>query len=165
VAKGKKSKSYLPKHIMGVKVPKTLRKGKVGEFLSTPVGQAIVAEALLVAGGGLMAQGKGRKSITRKFLRHPGSRLAGLKHETGDAAHRVPEAGAAFAYALREAARAFTEALHTGPGGEAPAWQPEHDIGRQSPPVPATSAASGGGGAKKKRTEALGESLGDARAH
>jgi hypothetical protein len=41
----KKSRSFLPKRIAGVKVPKKARKGRFGELLVSPSGQAAIAEA------------------------------------------------------------------------------------------------------------------------
>ena len=39
-------KSFLPKKIAGVKVPKKARKGRFGELLASPSGQAAIAEAV-----------------------------------------------------------------------------------------------------------------------
>jgi hypothetical protein len=41
----KKSRNVLPKRIAGVKVPKKARKGRFGELLVSPSGQAAIAEA------------------------------------------------------------------------------------------------------------------------
>lgn len=38
-------KLKLPKRIAGIKIPKTIRKGPVGEFMSSPAGQLVIAEA------------------------------------------------------------------------------------------------------------------------
>ncbi|THD75131.1 MAG: hypothetical protein E7812_17835 [Phenylobacterium sp.] len=42
----KKIKSFLPKKIAGVKVPKSVRRGRFGELLASPTGQALIAEAV-----------------------------------------------------------------------------------------------------------------------
>lgn len=42
----KKTRSYLPKRIAGVKVPKSVRKGRLGELLASPEGPALLADAL-----------------------------------------------------------------------------------------------------------------------
>ena len=42
----KKTRSFLPKKIAGVKVPKSVRKGRFGELLASPTGQALIAEAV-----------------------------------------------------------------------------------------------------------------------
>ena len=43
----------LPKRIAGVKVPKVLRHGTVTEFLNSPVGRFVLAEALIAAAAAL----------------------------------------------------------------------------------------------------------------
>jgi len=44
---GKKAK--LPKRLLGVKLPKAIRKGPIGNFLGSSGGQIMIAEALLAA--------------------------------------------------------------------------------------------------------------------
>ncbi|HVF16542.1 MAG TPA: hypothetical protein VNA21_06505, partial [Steroidobacteraceae bacterium] len=50
-----KRKLKLPKKIAGVKIPKAVRKGPVGQFLNSSAGQLLVAEALIAAGGAFFA--------------------------------------------------------------------------------------------------------------
>ena len=50
-------KLKLPKRIAGIKIPKTIRKGSVGEFMSSPAGQLVIAEALVAAAGVGLAPG------------------------------------------------------------------------------------------------------------
>ena len=45
----KKTQNYLPKRIAGVKVPKSVRKGPLGELIASPEGPALIAEAVMVA--------------------------------------------------------------------------------------------------------------------
>jgi hypothetical protein len=45
----KKMKIKLPKRVAGVKIPKVIRKGPVGEFLNSGAGQVILAETLVAA--------------------------------------------------------------------------------------------------------------------
>lgn len=45
----KKNQSFLPKKIAGVKVPKSVRKGPLGELIASPAGPALIAEAVMVA--------------------------------------------------------------------------------------------------------------------
>ena len=47
----RKRKMKLPKRIAGMKIPKGIRKGPIGTFLSSSGGQLVIAEALLAAGG------------------------------------------------------------------------------------------------------------------
>jgi len=44
-----KKTSYLPKKIAGVKVPKSVRKGPLGELIASPAGPALLAEAVMIA--------------------------------------------------------------------------------------------------------------------
>ena len=53
MAKKRKKKNYLPKRIAGVRVPKTVRRAPVGEFLTSAAGQAIIAALILRAGSRL----------------------------------------------------------------------------------------------------------------
>lgn len=45
----KKIKIKLPKRVAGVKIPKVIRKGAIGEFLNSGAGQVILAETLVAA--------------------------------------------------------------------------------------------------------------------
>lgn len=45
----KKNKSFLPKKIAGVKVPKSVRRGPLGELIASPTGPALIAEAVMAA--------------------------------------------------------------------------------------------------------------------
>jgi len=51
-----KAKSFLPKSIGGVKVPKLARKGKLGAFIASPKGQALIAEVVMAGVGMVMAK-------------------------------------------------------------------------------------------------------------
>jgi hypothetical protein len=45
----KKNQNFLPKRIAGVKVPKSVRKGPLGELIASPAGPALIAEAVMAA--------------------------------------------------------------------------------------------------------------------
>ncbi|MDB5442088.1 MAG: hypothetical protein JWP86_2625 [Phenylobacterium sp.] len=45
----KKNKGFLPKRIAGVKVPKSVRNGPLGELIASSAGPALIAEAVMVA--------------------------------------------------------------------------------------------------------------------
>ncbi len=118
MAKSRKKKDHLPKRIAGMKVPKSIRRGRVGKFLASPEGEALVLGLVATAGQRIIRKGQvGRR--TANFLRHPieSLKVAGGKtgHAGAEAAGDVKDFGAAFAYALGEAARSFSEALHTRP--------------------------------------------------
>ena len=52
-----KKKLKLPKRIAGVKIPKTVRKGPVADFLNSPGGQELIAEMLTLAGAAFPERG------------------------------------------------------------------------------------------------------------
>lgn len=92
----KKRKNAVPKRIAGMKVPKSLRKGRVGELLSSPVGQALIVETVARAGEHGSAV---RKGAVRS------------KETISDLGENASESSAAVVYALRQAARAFVAAM------------------------------------------------------
>jgi hypothetical protein len=103
-----KRKLKLPKKIAGVKIPKSVRKGPVGQFLNSSAGQLLVAEALIAAGGAFFAS-EAADSGDRK----DGSRRTG--RGSGEQAREVLERGSArLSFAFGEAVRAFRAALKEG---------------------------------------------------
>jgi len=110
---GKKSKKALPKKIAGVKVPKSIRKGRFGEFLTSPAGQKLVAEAI-VAVGAVASAGKAAKSDKAKDLAGAAKdRAADLKQDAGA---KASDASGVIAYAVGEAVRSFTDAIRRHDG-------------------------------------------------
>ena len=144
----KKTKSAIPKKIAGVKVPRSVRKGRFGELLASRSGQAVIAQAIL--GAGAVAAGFKAKDA-------PGVRRAAhdAKAGAGHAVQSVEAGGAQLAYALGEAARTFAEALRRGEprsfsGGatdEASAWIPSEGpkADEKARPKPATAPEAGAG--------------------
>lgn len=135
MANGKKRPALLPKRIGGVKVPKSVRKGRFGELLASHTGQTLLAEAVQAEGP------EGRASVImadpglRSFAEHVADRL----RREGD------RDAAALAFAFGEAARTFINALdehqrtHAG-AGEAQAPRAQKANGskqkRSSPAAP-----------------------------
>jgi hypothetical protein len=116
----KKSKGLIPKRIAGVKVPKSVRKGRFGELLASKTGQAVIAQAIL--GAGAVAAGfKAKDSPKARKMAHDAKHQVADK--THDAKQGAAEAGSTLAYALGEAARTFAEALR----GEARSFRPADD--------------------------------------
>ena len=114
---GKKTRSILPKKIAGVKVPKAVRKGRLGELLASKKGQALVAEAVMAAGAIAGAkklkddpQARGAVADTGRSLKHAGR----------EAGYDASALTATLAYALGEAARSFADALRHDPGEDHP---------------------------------------------
>lgn len=115
----KKSKSFLPKRIAGVKVPKSVRQGRLGELLASPRGQAIIAEAIVAAGAVAGAKKAADNPEARATLTDAADKV---KFVGDNATDKVSGASSALAYALGEAARSFTDALrrHEGLGDDEP---------------------------------------------
>jgi hypothetical protein len=98
----------VPKRIAGVKIPKAIRKGPIGDFLSSSGGQVMLAEVLL----GLVAVYAARRfdgSPTRDALRHPLDSLrAGRDWSRGTTERFIRAFGAGV--------QAFREAMHESEG-------------------------------------------------
>jgi hypothetical protein len=106
--KSKATKSMLPKRVGGLKVPKALRKGRAGRFLTSPAGIAVIGEALMAAGAVRAA----RKA-------DPDSGLGRLRNDPKDEMRRIMDdvrlrggaSGEALQGAFSAATAAFAEAL------------------------------------------------------
>jgi hypothetical protein len=122
----KKNKSFLPKRVAGVRVPKRVRKGRIGQFLASRAGQALIAEAVLAAGAVAGAKKAKDSPGARDALANTGR---SLKQAGADAGRDVSAATSTLAYALGEAARSFADAMHRdgdgqdGEGRDGPAWE------------------------------------------
>ena len=98
----------LPKRVAGIKIPKVIRKGPIGQFLNSRAGQVVLAETIVAAAAAFTAVKADPDSATGETLRHPveGARRAG---------HAVAATGVneteRLAHAFREASRAFRDAL------------------------------------------------------
>jgi hypothetical protein len=106
VVMAKKLKTKLPKRIAGVKIPKGIRKGPIGSFLSSSGGQLVIAEVLLAAGGFYAARRIDPNTPAGQALRHPiDSMRAKLGGHGGGTSDR-------FARALRVGLDAFRNTWH-----------------------------------------------------
>ena len=56
-----------PKQIAGVKIPKSVRKGALADFINTPIGQAVIANAVLSARDALAENPDGLSEAALKF--------------------------------------------------------------------------------------------------
>ena len=104
----KNSKSFLPKRIAGVKVPKAVRKSQFGQMLASPSGQKLLAEAIVAVGAIASAKRVKNSPEARDALDGAADKLREGKNATKDTAS---DAVGVLAYALGEAVRSFTEAL------------------------------------------------------
>jgi hypothetical protein len=113
----KKSKRMLPKRIAGVKVPKKVRKGHVGEILTSKTGKALIAEAVMAVGALAAAKAKDSPSVRGAL----GDAKDKVRDVGGHARQDVSGTTASLTYALGEAVRSFSDALRNGSDGDAPA--------------------------------------------
>ena len=118
---GKKSKALLPKRIGKVKVAKSVRKGALADVLTSKAGQALIAQAILALGA--VATVKLKKS------RKARSAVAAGKIKGEKVGLDASAATATLTYALGEAVRSFSEAVHRAPvdrpvGADGGAWAP-----------------------------------------
>jgi hypothetical protein len=130
----------IPRKLAGVKIPKTLRKGPIGQFVSSPAGQLLIAEAIAVTIAALAT----RRTATGE----PAAAVLG---------HRAAEFGAQTRDSMLDASHRFADALHNGLAAFRQTLQEEHgaeghlDEASQSRPAeedqfpkkrPASSAAT-----------------------
>ena len=106
----KKSKSLLPKRVGGVKIPRSIRKGRAGRFLTSPLGVALISEAVMAAGV-VTAVKKADEASTLGHLRDNAGEA--LRQARGGAKGRSRESAEALRSAFSAAAAAFADALHT----------------------------------------------------
>jgi hypothetical protein len=117
----RKSKALLPKRIGKIKVGKSVRKGALADVLASKAGQALIAQAVLAIGAVATAKLKENRRTQHAV---PGGKAKGA--EMG---HDASAATATLTYALGEAVRSFSEALHRAPadraqGGDDGGWAP-----------------------------------------
>ncbi|MYZ50457.1 hypothetical protein [Propylenella binzhouense] len=129
MAKKKKMKSAMPKKIAGVKIPKKVRKGAVGQFVASPAGQAMIGEMLLAALAAIRKGGKGSKLGIA--ARHPAaaaelgaSRAADLG---SDAMEALRERTASLSEAFGEAARHFMDSVSADADDRGGSWRDERE--------------------------------------
>ena len=104
----KKLKIKLPKRVAGVKVPKSIRKGPVADFLNSGAGQVLLAQALVAAAGALAVSKAEPDSGVGEFVRHPVDKARSARKV---AARVTADQAARFSFAFKEAVRAFRTAL------------------------------------------------------
>jgi NAD+--asparagine ADP-ribosyltransferase len=105
----KKKKGLLPKRIAGVKVPKSVRNGRLGELLASRAGQALIAEAVMAAGAVVAAKKAKDSPKVRNLASYAADRV---QHAAAGQGRDMGAAGSALAVALGEAARSFVDALN-----------------------------------------------------
>ena len=99
MAKSSKSKIKVPKRVAGVKIPKTVRKGPVMDFVNSSAGRLLIAEAL----GAALAVFAYKNSDSETGRR--------IKEGTRDAEAALKRNTARLSFAFSEAVRVFRESL------------------------------------------------------
>ena len=120
----RKLKIKIPKRVAGMKIPKSVRKGPVRDFLNSSAGQLLVAEALVAVSGVLIARRSDGDSRFAEFMQHP---LESLRTQGSMRARQVratvSDESRALSHAFSEALRAFRGAMDEA-----------HESGRQTAP-------------------------------
>lgn len=63
------AKDHMPKRVLGVRVPKRVRRGRIGEALGSEIGQEVTAEAIVALAGLLIVQaGRADSGLRRRLL-------------------------------------------------------------------------------------------------
>jgi hypothetical protein len=113
--KGQALNVKVPKRIAGVKIPKTVRKGPIVDFLNSSGGQVLIAEALLLAARSFAGKRVDPDSPVGEFINHPVEKAKEAALSGKAAAQRAgngaSEASAKLAHAFEEGMRAFRAAL------------------------------------------------------
>lgn len=104
MAKKAKKRNRLPKRIAGVKVPKALRRGQLGQLLASPVGQAILIESVVRMGEHMLSRESATGAALREAAGRPGAAAAGLGDQAAQQSSQV-------VYAMRRAARTFIDCM------------------------------------------------------
>jgi hypothetical protein len=112
-----RSKIKVPKRVAGVKIPKAVRKGPVLQFVNSPAGKLLVAEALTAA----------LAVFAYKQAEDGGERI---KLSTRDAEQALKRNTARLTHAFGEGVRAFREALSQPPADlvEEPDLAPNEEV-------------------------------------
>jgi hypothetical protein len=98
-----KSRIKVPKHVVGVKIPKAVRKGPIMDFVNSTTGRMLIAQALTAAIG--VFAYKQADPETRERIRGK------VKKGSGDARDLMARSTARLSYAFGEAVTAFRAAL------------------------------------------------------
>jgi hypothetical protein len=115
----KSSKIKVPKQIVGVRIPKSVRKGPIMDFVNSTTGRVLIAQAITAAIG-VFAYRKADPE-TRDHVRSK------VKKGANDARELMTRSTALLSFALGEAVTAFRTALDQPAANEADEPAPESD--------------------------------------
>ena len=134
-----KSRIKVPKRVVGVKIPKAVRKGPIMDFVNSSTGRMLIAQALTAAIG--VFAYKQADPETRERVRGK------VKKGAGDAREMMSQSTARLSYAFGEAVTAFRAALDrpesnedfesdTQPGTEGGKKNKKQNWSSSAPPSP-----------------------------
>ncbi len=106
-----RSRIKVPKRVVGVKIPKAVRKGPVMDFVNSKSGRVLMAQALTAAIGVLAY-----KQASPETRERVGDKI---KEGAGDTADVLKRSTARLSYAFGEAVTAFRTALQQPAGADA----------------------------------------------
>ena len=141
----KKKNFKLPKRVLGVKLPKSMRK-TTSALMASPVTRAIVAEALVLVGAALVAKQSRRGSTARNIVERP---IA--------AAERIGSAGLNAASSLGSAAGGASTALAQAIEGLVSYIRSAEDDGDRGARRTVRKAKKRGGGKRRKNARSQAE--------
>ena len=111
----------LPKTLAGVKIPRSVRKGAIADFLASKAGQKLVAEVVTAAVGAVLVRRQAKPgSVTRKTARKAKAKAGDVAEAVSDAAPAASLGAGSLAFAFSEAGRAFRDALQGSDTAAAP---------------------------------------------
>jgi hypothetical protein len=121
-----KSKIKVPKRVAGVKIPKSVRKGPVVDFVNSTAGRALIAQALTAAIGVFAyknASPETREQVSGKIKDGAAGARDAVERNTARLSYAFGEAVTAFRTALAmpdvpESAPQSTEETPAGAGGK-----------------------------------------------
>jgi hypothetical protein len=132
----------IPRKLAGVKIPKTLRKGPVGQFVNSPAGQLLIAEAIAVGIAALAARRTATGERAGAVLAHRAAEFGAQTRESMiDTSHR-------FAAAMRAGLTAFRQTLDEESGadgavdGASVSRASEEDLSPKKRPASSATTAS-----------------------
>ena len=142
----KKLKLKVPKRIGGMKIPKTVRKGPLADFLNSSGGQVLIAEALVLAAGAFASKRLDPESHAGELVHHA------VDSAKGAAPERLVDASTRFSHAFREGIEAFRTSLHESERHEESEPHDDDEVGTEAFSAESESA-------KKKPSSSDGETL------
>jgi hypothetical protein len=128
----RKLKVKIPKRVAGMKIPKTVRKGPLRDFLNSSAGQLLLAEGLIVLGSAVAVRRADPDSRVGWFARHPLDSMRDVGRATSRradwAGETISRESGKLSLAFSEAIRAFRAAMDQAEPADASTTQDAAEI-------------------------------------